>query len=80
MDRDSYEKDLRTRQKEHLRKVRGGQNWEPCFHDSCPQCHGTGIKLDGTSCLHMIFCQCPKCNHYHTTSNVRFSSNENDKQ
>ena len=34
---------------------------EPCMHDSCSQCHGTGRKADGSSCIHMISCNCPKC-------------------
>lgn len=37
------------------------QRWEPCMHDNCQECHGTGIKLDGTSCIHDISCPCPKC-------------------
>ena len=34
---------------------------EPCMHDSCSQCHGTGRKADGSSCIHMISCNCPRC-------------------
>ncbi len=33
----------------------------PCFHDSCNECHGTGIKENGQLCIHMISCPCPKC-------------------
>jgi len=62
MDRDQYEKDLEQRQAEHLRRVRTNPlGWEPCAHDGCTQCHGTGIKLDGSQCIHMIACRCPKC-------------------
>ena len=66
MDREEYEKDLRRRQKEHLKKVRQGGNrpWRPCMHDGCPECHGTGVKLDGSACIHMISCPCPKCTPY----------------
>ena len=35
---------------------------EPCAHDSCPECRGSGRKQDGTVCVHMISCPCPKCN------------------
>jgi hypothetical protein len=34
---------------------------QPCLHDACPQCHGTGKKEDGTICVHHISCPCPKC-------------------
>lgn len=62
MDRDLYEENLRKR---HLRKVqRGLFNWRPCLHDGCSQCHGTGVKLDGSTCVHMISCPCPKCTPY----------------
>jgi len=61
--RDEYEKDLKRRQKEHLESVRGISNplWTPCAHDSCPECVGTGIKKDGSMCVHGISCSCPKC-------------------
>jgi hypothetical protein len=36
-------------------------NCQPCKHDNCSVCHGTGIRKDGTSCVHMISCPCPKC-------------------
>jgi hypothetical protein len=67
MDRESYEEDLRRRQEEHLNRVRGGSkdpNWRPCLHDQCPECLGTGVKHDGSSCIHMISCPCPKCSPY----------------
>lgn len=34
---------------------------EPCLHDSCPECHGTGRKAGGGMCIHGIACPCPKC-------------------
>lgn len=37
------------------------QNQQPCLHDSCPQCKGTGFKQSGGYCFHMISCPCPKC-------------------
>lgn len=65
MDREQYERDLKRRQAEHLRRVRqGGRRWKPCRHDNCPQCHGTGVKLDGSQCIHMLHCDCPKCSPY----------------
>lgn len=33
-----------------------------CLHDTCPECNGTGQKLNGLGyCMHMIACPCPKC-------------------
>ena len=63
MDRKSYEEDLKRRQDQHLRNIQqaNDRNWRPCMHDQCQQCHGTGIKYDGSSCIHMISCPCPKC-------------------
>lgn len=34
---------------------------QECLHDQCPECHGTGVKKDGTPCIHYISCPCPKC-------------------
>lgn len=61
--RNDYERGLREHQKRHLESVhRGGWPWQPCLHDSCPECVGTGIKRDGTACVHSLSCPCPKCN------------------
>lgn len=60
VDRESYERDLKRRQEEHLKNVRDW-NWQPCLHDACPECVGTGIRRDGTPCVHSISCPCPKC-------------------
>ena len=61
-----YQEELRKLQEEHLKKV--NQNlesmFEPCAHDQCPECHGTGIKLNGQKCIHYIYCNCRKCNPY----------------
>ena len=64
--RDNYEKDLEKRQQDHLDRVyrRNDIHWKPCLHDGCSQCHGTGIKLDGSMCVHMLSCPCPKCTPY----------------
>lgn len=52
--------DLGRRQREHMARV--NQNWtdrtqvvvtQPCAHNSCSQCVGTGVKLDGSMCIHM---------------------------
>ena len=67
IDREEYYKDLKKRQEEHLRGINGSKygsnwsNWQPCLHDQCPDCLGTGIKHDGSLCIHMISCPCPKC-------------------
>lgn len=34
---------------------------QKCLHDTCPSCNGTGVKRDGTMCIHGISCPCPKC-------------------
>ena len=66
MEQKEYERDLQKRQEEHLRNIKGNNSfWQPCLHDQCPNCHGTGIKLDGSACIHFISCPCPKCTpHY----------------
>jgi hypothetical protein len=61
MDRESYEKDLKERQRQHLDNIGRDVNWQPCMHDNCPECLGTGRKRDGSTCIHMISCPCPKC-------------------
>ena len=70
MDRDAYEEDLRRRQKEHLDRVhenlshqgRGfNPQWQPCMHDQCTECHGTGVRVNGGSCVHCLSCPCPRC-------------------
>jgi hypothetical protein len=63
VDRKQYEDDLQRRQREHLDNVYNNQNsnWRPCLHDSCPECLGTGVKRDGSMCIHNISCPCPKC-------------------
>jgi hypothetical protein len=61
MDRVEYERDLARRQAEHLRQV-NGSDWQPCLHDGCPECVGTGIRKDGSMCIHNISCPCPRCN------------------
>lgn len=35
-----------------------------CAHLSCVECRGTGRKRDGSTCIHMLFCTCPRCNTY----------------
>jgi len=63
MDRKQYEENLRRRQKEHLDSIQSQKdmNWRPCMHDSCPNCHGTGLDSQGRTCVHSISCPCPKC-------------------
>jgi len=69
MDRKTYEEELKRKQEEHLRNVNGALDsnkyWQPCLHDSCPDCKGTGVKLDGSYCIHSISCPCPKCTPYY---------------
>ncbi len=63
VDKDTYEKELAGRQARHLERVADKKRlqWMPCAHDGCQQCHGTGIKLDGSRCVHNISCYCNKC-------------------
>lgn len=57
----NYDEDLARRQREHLARVRGGHSdWQPCLHDQCQSCHGTGINSMGGACIHAIACPCPK--------------------
>lgn len=62
IDREEYEKNLREIQKAHLESISHKTNvaWQPCLHDECSKCHGTGISLLGP-CVHAISCNCPKC-------------------
>jgi len=55
-----YGNGLSERQKKHLEDIE--KNRQPCLHDGCPECHGTGRKADGSSCIHMLSCPCPRCN------------------
>ena len=68
MDRAAYEKQLAADQAEHLANVRRNlsqnQSWSPCLHDQCTECRGTWIKLDGSACIHLIACDCPKCSPF----------------
>lgn len=63
MTKEEYERDLKERQRIHLEKVNRyrNQHWTPCMHETCPQCVGTGVKVDGSTCIHMMYCTCPKC-------------------
>lgn len=63
INREEYEKQLAETQRRHLEqiKARKERNWRPCMHDQCNQCHGTGVKWDGSLCIHLISCPCPKC-------------------
>lgn len=38
---------------------------KPCLHDQCSECHGTGKKEKGETCVHWISCPCPKCTPYY---------------
>ena len=35
-----------------------------CLHRLCSQCHGNGVKTDGTICVHYISCNCATCTTY----------------
>lgn len=68
INKEEYEKDLAERQRRHLENLNLGQlgttaptPWQPCMHDACSGCLGTGIRFGGGICIHMISCPCPKC-------------------
>ena len=64
LDKETYEKSLKAKQAAHYQAVwnrdRPG-GWRPCLHDLCEACHGTGVKSDGSKCVHGIVCTCKKC-------------------
>lgn len=86
MTKEEYDLELSQRQTDHLNEVERRrniqyfkiyyQNWTPCLHDSCAECHGTGIKLDGSFCIHWISCTCPKCNPSYSTGHLVSCSND----
>lgn len=63
MNKEQYEENLKRKQEQHLSNIQGKKDsdWSPCLHDSCTECVGTGIKSDGSKCIHYISCQCQKC-------------------
>lgn len=61
LDREEYERDLAERKKRHLDAIENRHPWRPCLHDGCPECVGTGRRRDGSMCIHMISCPCPRC-------------------
>jgi len=63
LNRKQYEEDLERKQKEHLDNIQRQYevNWQPCMHDACTDCCGTGIRRDGGMCVHGLSCPCPKC-------------------
>lgn len=67
LDREDYERELRERQRRHLDQLERGTGfgppWQPCLHDGCPNCHGTGVGIHG-ACVHSLSCPCPKCTPY----------------
>lgn len=35
-----------------------------CLHMKCPMCKGTGVKYDGSICVHGLSCPCKRCSPY----------------
>ena len=65
LDREEYQRNLDRIQEEHLDNVhRNKRPWQPCLHDMCSECHGTGVKLNGSDCIHSLSCPCPKCSPF----------------
>lgn len=46
---------------DEINRQKKARQYQPCLHDGCPECHGKGVKNDGTRCVHWISCPCPKC-------------------
>lgn len=63
MTQQEYQADILRQQEEHLRQIAAPneRSFQPCMHNSCPSCVGTGIRQDGSACVHGISCPCPKC-------------------
>lgn len=59
INQEEYERELKERQERHLKRFQ--KPWQPCLHDQCQSCHGTGINAFGSACIHSISCPCPKC-------------------
>ena len=60
MNREDYERDFKKRQRMHLEGIQNQIPWQPCLHDHCPECLGTGVRRFGGTCVHGISCPCPK--------------------
>lgn len=75
MDKDEYYRDLKRRQDNHQKQItqRHDSTWRPCMHDECPSCVGTGIKTDGTACIHGISCPCPKCSPSFSSGDIQWT-------
>lgn len=54
-------RDYREKQAIINEKLNKGKD-SVCYHDNCSECNGSGIRNDGTSCIHLISCPCSKCN------------------
>ena len=57
------DEDLRRRQQDHLRQVGRNNMMRPsdCKHNQCRSCVGTGVRIDGSRCVHSISCLCARC-------------------
>lgn len=49
------------RMRSSIRNISNRYNRERCLHRNCPSCSGSGMKSDGTACIHMLSCNCPLC-------------------
>ena len=72
MDEQEYYRNLKQTQDDHLRRINSNPfnfetyrpSFQPCMHDQCSECHGTGLRSNGTYCIHNLSCPCPKCTPY----------------
>lgn len=60
-DMEEYKKDLIRRREKHLKNILNQLHGRPCMHDACTECCGTGVRSNGSSCIHNISCPCPRC-------------------
>ena len=69
MNKETYERELKERQRKHLEEVEKNkdESFVPCRHNECSECVGTFVKKDGSPCIHYISCPCPKCNPVYNT-------------
>lgn len=68
--RQLYITQLNAEEKHHIKLMKGifdkltevpDEDEQRCMHENCHMCGGRGTKTDGTPCVHMISCPCPKC-------------------
>ena len=57
---DEQLKEIRRKREEEIEKARKDGTLK-CLHNSCQDCKGSGLTVDGKLCIHGIACPCTKC-------------------